>query len=28
MEVFVGQVEIELVKWKNWSPNRLIVEKK
>ena len=27
MEVFIGQVEIELVKWKNWSPKRLIVEK-
>ena len=26
MEVFIGQVDIELVKWKNWSPNRLIVE--
>jgi Protein of unknown function (DUF3108) len=28
MEVFIGQVEIELVKWKNWSPHKLIVEKK
>jgi len=28
MEVFIGQVEIELVRWKNWSPQRLIVEKR
>lgn len=27
MEVFIGQVEIELVKWKNWYPQKLIVEK-
>ena len=27
MEVFIGEVDIELIKWKNWSPNQLIVEK-